>query len=60
MQKTDKWSERMPFCRFFNNEKVTEEALSGCMKDHCRGQCAGLEEVALIEDTGGINLERSG
>jgi hypothetical protein len=47
MQKTDKRSEQMSFYRFFNNERVTEEALTGCMEDHCLKHCAGLEEAVL-------------
>jgi hypothetical protein len=27
------------------------------MEDHCREQCAGLEEAVLIEDTSEMNLE---
>ena len=57
MQKTDKWSEQVSFYRFFNNEKVTEEALTGCMEDHCGEQCAGLKEVVLTGDTSEINME---
>jgi hypothetical protein len=58
MQKADRWREEVPFYRFWNNEKVTEEALTGCMEDHYRKQCAGLEEAGLIEDTSEMNLER--
>jgi hypothetical protein len=58
MQKVDKWSEQMSFYRFFNNERVTEKALIGCMEDHCLKHCAGLKEAVLIEDTSEINLER--
>jgi hypothetical protein len=58
IQKADRWGEQAPFSRFWNNEKVTEKALTGCMEDHCREQCAGLEEAGLIEDTSEMNLER--
>jgi hypothetical protein len=59
MQKADKRGEQMSFYRFFNNEKVTEEALAGCMEDHCLKQCAGLKEAVLTGDTSEINLERN-
>jgi hypothetical protein len=57
MQKADRWREQVSFYRFWNSEKVTEEALTGCMEDHFREQCGGLEEAVLIEDTSEINLE---
>jgi hypothetical protein len=48
MQKDDRWREQVPIYRFWNNEKVTEEALAGCMEDHCREQCAGLGEAGSV------------
>jgi hypothetical protein len=57
MQKTDKWSEQVSYYRFFNNEKVTEEALKRCAIDHCVAESGALEEVLLIEDTTELNLE---
>jgi hypothetical protein len=58
MQKADRWREQVSFYRFWNNEKVTEEALTQCMEDHCLEQCAGLGEAVLTEDTSEMNLER--
>jgi hypothetical protein len=45
----------MSFYRFWNNEKVTEEALALCMEDRCRKQCEGKAEVLLIEAAGEMN-----
>jgi hypothetical protein len=57
MQKADQWREQVSFYRFWNNEKVTEEALTQCMEDHCREQRTGLGEAVLTEDTSEMNLE---
>jgi len=57
MQKTDKWSEQISYYRFFNNERVTEEALKQCAIEQCVAECGALEEVLLIEDTTELNLE---
>jgi hypothetical protein len=53
MQKADSWKEQMGYYRFWGNKKVTEEAL----KEYAVKQCAGMEEVLLLEDTTEMNLE---
>jgi hypothetical protein len=58
MQKTDKRGDQISYYRFFNNKRVTEEALIGCATEHCAAECSELEEVVLIEDTTELNLER--
>ena len=58
MQKADTWKEQMGFYRFWENKKVTEEELKECAVKQCAEQCAGMEEVLLLEDTTEMNLER--
>jgi hypothetical protein len=58
MQKADTWKEQMGYYRFWENKKVTEEELKECATRQCAEQCAGMEEVLLLEDTTEMNLER--
>jgi hypothetical protein len=58
MQKADTWKEQMGYYRFWENKKVTEEELKECAVKQCAEQSAEMEEVHLLEDTTGINLER--
>jgi hypothetical protein len=58
MHQTDNWSELIAYYRFFNNEKVTEEALIRSATGHCAAEIAGLKEIVLIEDTTELNLEK--
>jgi hypothetical protein len=48
----------MGYYRFWENKKVSEEGLKECAVKQCAEQCAGMEEVLLLEDTTEMNLER--
>jgi hypothetical protein len=58
MQKADTWKEQMGYYQFWENKKVTEEELKECATRQCAEQCAGMEEILLLEDTTEMNLER--
>jgi hypothetical protein len=58
MQKKDHWKDQISFYRFWNNEKVTEEALKRSLEDRCVEQTRGMSEVVIIEDTSEMNLEK--
>jgi hypothetical protein len=58
MQKADTWKEQMGYYRFWGNKKVSEEGLKEWAAKQCAEQCAGKEELLLLEDAAEINLER--
>jgi hypothetical protein len=59
MQKADTWKEQMGYYRFWENKKVTAKELTECAVKRCAEQCAGLEEVLLLQDTTEMNRERN-